>query len=204
MDISAIRQSNGMLPSQETAKNAGCGKTLPTAAANSGVSCKVDLSTRGKILSGLPPLMFPSRENVQKLSASLIKDLKKMFSQAGISSMPPVEFTVDSYTGEVGVKDNRSDAGQIAGLIKENPAIELQIHNIAAMSSHVVGMEKAMEANQAYQAAESQAEVDRAIARYSAVYSQNGPKKVVDFSLLFNGKDVQVNADGKLWLSSRE
>ena len=204
MDISAIRPSYGMLPSQEAAKTAGCGKTLPTAATNSGASCKVDLSAGGKILSGLPPLMFPSRENVQKLSASLIKDLKKMFSQAGISSTPPVEFTVDSYTGEVGVKDNRPDAGQIADLIRKNPEIELQIHNIAAMSSHVVGMEKAMEANQAYLAAESQAEIDRVIARYAAVYSQNGPKEVVDFSLRFDGKDVQVNADGELWLSSRE
>jgi hypothetical protein len=204
MNINAVRQSYGMVPSEEAANTAGSGNKLPTAATNSSASCKVDLSARGKILSGLPPLMFPSRENVQKLSASLFKDLKELFSQAGISSTPPVEFTVDSYTGQVGVADKRPDAGQIADLIKENPAIELQIHNIAAMSSHVVGMEKAMEANQAYRAAESAAEIDRVIARYSSVYSQNGPKQVVDFSLRFNGKDVQINADGEQWLSSRE
>ena len=204
MDINAVQRSCGMVPSQRPAKAACRGNNLPAGAINSGTACKVDLSARAKSLSGLPPLMFPSRENVQKLSASLAGDLKELFSQAGISSTPPVEFTVDSYTGQVGVKGNRPDAGQIEDLIKENPAIELQIHNVAAMSSHVVGLEKAMEAAQAYRAAESAAEIDQVIARYASIYNQSGPPQVVDFSLVFNGEDVQVHADGEPWKSFSE
>jgi hypothetical protein len=43
---------------------------LSAAAINNGTACKVDLSTQTKSLSVMPPLMFPSRENVQKLSSS--------------------------------------------------------------------------------------------------------------------------------------
>ena len=109
---------------------------------------------------------------------------------------------MDSYTGKVSAKGNRPDAPQIAELIKKNPDVELQIHNVAALSSHVVAMGKAMEADNAYRAAQTPAEINNVVAKYSSVYS--GQTKVTDFSLLFNGASVQIDADGKPWMSSSE
>lgn len=175
---------------------------MPVAASGNSTTDTVRLSMQGKSLSELPPLMLPTRENARKLSSALSDDLKNLFSQAGINPNPAVEFAVDSYTGKVSVKGNRPDAQQIAELIKENPDIELRIHNVAAISSHVVSFDKAMEADKAYRAAQSTAEVNNVIARYSSIYS--GQTKVTDFSLVFNGSNVQVNADGAAWLSSKE
>jgi hypothetical protein len=179
MNINAIQQSYGVSQTPSTAKNADDGSSFPGAASNNGTADTVNLSTQGKSLSELPPLLLPTPENVQKLSAALSDDLKKLFSQAGINPNPPVEFDVDSYTGKVSVKGNRPDAQQIAELIKKNPDVELQIHNVAAISSHVVAMAAASSSGYGLQ------------------------PKVTDFSLLFNGTDVQVNADGAKWMSSK-
>ncbi|MEW5944461.1 MAG: hypothetical protein AB1710_11540 [Pseudomonadota bacterium] len=201
MNINAIQQSYDMVQSPATAKKSDSGNNLPGVTNNSGVADTANLSTRGKSLSELPPLMLPTRDNVQKLSSALSNDLKELFSQAGINPAPSVKFAVDPYTGQVSVKENRPDAQQITDLTKKNPDIEAQIRNVAAISSHVVAMDKAMEAAKAYRAAQNAAEINNAVARYSSVYG--GQIKVTDFSLIFNGADVQVNADGQAWMSSR-
>jgi hypothetical protein len=77
----------------------------------------------------------------------------------------------------------------------------MQIHNIAAISSHIGPIEKAMQANGEYRAANTQAELNNVIAKYSSVYS--GKQDVIDFSLVFNGDDVQIQANGTPWMSSR-
>jgi hypothetical protein len=59
-------------------------------------------------------------------------------------------------------------------------------------------MDKAMEADKAYRAAHSTAEINNVVARYSSIYS--GQTQVTDFSLLFDGSDVQVKANGAAWL----
>ena len=201
MHINAMQQSYGVQQTPGMARSAGGGNGLPGAASNKGAADTVSLSTQGVSLSRLPPLMLPTRENVQKLSASLSEDLKNLFSEAGINPNPPVEFDVDPYSGKVSVKANRPDAPQIAELIKNNREVEMKIHNVAALSSHVVAMAKAMEASSAYQAAQTPAEIDQVLAKYSSVF--NGQTEVIDFSLVFNGEDVQVNADGKSWMSSK-
>lgn len=169
MDINAIQQSYGVSKNSSKTGNSRAGDIFPEAGSNNGTADTVHLSARGKSLSELPPLMLPTRENIQKLSAELSVDLKKLLGEAGITSDPPVEFSVDSYSGKVSVKGNRPDAQQITGLLKKNPDVELQIHNVAALSSHVVAMAQA---------------------------AKGAPTMVTDFSLFFNGTDVQINANG--------
>jgi len=176
MDINAIQRSYGVPKTSSKAGNARAGDTSPETASNNGTTDTVHLSSRGKSLSELPPLMLPTRENIQKLSAALSGDLKKLLGEAGITSDPPVEFAVDSYTGKVSVQGNRPDAQQITDLLKKNPDVELQIHNVAALGSHVVAMAQA---------------------------ANGGPKMVTDFSLFFNGADVQINANGTAWMTSK-
>lgn len=200
MNINAIQQSYRMAQTTGAVKNTDRGNNLSIASSSTDATENVSLSTKGKLLAE-KPLLSPTRENVQKLSSALYEDLKELFDQAGINSNPPVEFDVDSYTGKVSVKGNRPDAQQIAEMIKKNPDIEMQIHNIAAISSHIGPMEKAMQANDAYRAAKTQAELNNVIAKYSSVYS--GKLDATDFSLVFNGDDVQIQANGTPWISSR-
>lgn len=202
MNINAIQQPRGVTQSQEASRKSERVSAGSTEEATSSQEAgTVKLSSHAKALADFPPLLLPNRENVQKLSSALSEDLKKLFNEAGIDSTPPVEFAVDPYTGQVSVKGNRPDTQQIADLVKGHRDIEMQIRNIAGMSSHVVALGKAMEASQAYRAAQSAAEVNNVIARYSSVYS--GHIDVHNFSLVFNGVDVQVNADGQTWMTSK-
>jgi hypothetical protein len=201
MDINTVIQSYGAVQtSNATSYSAASTKETDTAG-NNATSETVQLSAQGKALSELPPIILPTRENVQKLSSALANDLQSLFSKAGIKPEPAVEFNVDSYTGAVSVKGNRPDSRKIAELIKDNPEIEMQIHNVAAISSHVVAMGKAMEADTAYRNAKTPEEIKNVIAQYSSVYS--GHLKVTDFSLIFNGSNIQVNANGETWLTSQ-
>ena len=198
MNIGAIQSYYQAAQVTGATRNASESNPLPATSENKGTTENVSLSGKGKLLADL---VLPTRENVRKMSAELSGDLKKLFDEAGISSDPPIEFDVDSYTGKVSVKGNRPDAPQIAELIKNNRDIELKIHNVAAISSHIGPMEKAMEADSAYRAAQTQAEQDKVIAKYASVYS--GQMDVVNFSLIFNGGDIQILADGAPWMSSK-
>lgn len=195
MNINAALQSYGMemsKPLPEATGNTGGKPDKANAKTHSGETDNtVHLSVQGKTISGLPPLILPTRENVQKLSAALSDSLNELLSEAGISPEPAVEFDVNSYTGKVSVKESRPDAQKIAELLKKNPDIELQIHNIAAISSHVVAIAQAMGARSAQNAA----------AKYASIYNEQN--KVTDFSLIFNGANVQVNANGAAWLTSK-
>ena len=194
MNITAALQSYGMemsKPLPEATGNTGGKPDKANAKTHAGETDNtVHLSAQGKTLSGLPPLILPTRENVQKLSAALSDSLNELLSGAGISPEPAVEFDVNSYTGKVSVKDNRPDAQKLAKLLKENPDIELQIHNIAGISSHVVAIGQAMEARASR----------NALAQYAYIHGIQ--TEAVNFSLIFNGKNVQINADGAAWLSS--
>ena len=201
MNINATQQSYGITQATATAKNADSGNSLPGTASNNGAADTVNFSTRGQTLSELPAFMLPTRANAQKLAVALSEDLKGLFSTAGINPSPPVEFAVDSYTGKVSVKGNRPDAQQITELMEKNPDVAMQIHNVAAISSHIGPLDKAIEASNAFRAAETTQEINNLIAKYSSILS--GQTEVADFSLVFNGVDVQINADGKLWMSSK-
>jgi len=201
MDINSAMQSYGAAQTSTAAGYTSTSAKKADTAGSNAAAETVQLSAQAKTLSELPPLILPTRENVQKLSSALAGDLQNLFSQAGINPKPAVEFDVDPYSGAVSVKGNHPDSQKIAELIKNNPEIEMKIHNVAAISSHVVAMGKALEADTAYRNARTPAEVKNVIAQYSSVY--NGQMKVTDFSLIFNGTGIQVNADGEAWLSSR-
>lgn len=200
MNIASVAQTYGVAQTSNVSR-AASGVKEPDSSGNQDSADTVQFSSQAKTLAELPPLLLPTRENVQKLSKELSADLKNMFSEAGINPKPDVEFEVDPYTGKVSVKNNRPDAQKIAELIKNNPDIEMKIHNVAALSSHVVAMGPAMEADAAYRAANSEEEVRNVVAKYASVYS--GYVKVTDFSLSFDGNDLQVNADGAPWLSTQ-
>lgn len=198
MNIGSVAQAYGVAQTSN-ASRASSGAKEPDSPGSAADT--VQFSAQGKTLAELPPLMLPTRANVQKLSGELAADLKNLFHEAGIDAKPDVGFEVGPYTGKVSVKNNRPDAQKIAELIKSNPEIEMKIHNVAALSSHVVAMGPAMEADAAYRAANSDEEVRNVIAKYASVYS--GYVKVTDFSLTFDGSDLQVNADGSPWLSTK-
>lgn len=188
MNINAALQSYGMemsKPLPEATGNTGGKPDKASAKTHAGETDNtVHLSAQGKTLSGLPPRLLPTRENVQKLSEALSDSLNELLSEAGISPEPAVEFDVNSYTGKVSINDNRPDAQRIAKLLKENPDIKLQIHNIAVINSHAAAFGQAMEVRSP----------QNAVAKYASIH--NSQNEAANFLLTFNGKNVQINASG--------
>jgi hypothetical protein len=200
MTISAIQQAYAAHYSSGAAKTAADGNAVPATDAQKSTTEEVQLSAQGRLLSQLPELILPTLENIQTLSDSLSKDLNKLFSDAGIATTPAVEFEVNPYNAEITVKGEREDKQQITELLEQNPQIERQIRDIAAISSHYEGMSRAMEADRAYRAANNPAEVNQVIAKYASIYSGHQP--VAHYSLLFDDSGVNVRSDGKPLMSS--
>ncbi len=201
MQINAQQRTYGPTVPYEAARIATSGNSGAATTASSGAPDKVDLSSSARLLSNLPPLLLPNRENVKTLSKSLMEELKAGLASAGIETTPPIEFAVDPYTGEVSIKGGRPDTPQIAAWLKANPDVEHRIQSIAAMASHIGPIEKALEADAAYRAARNPTDVAAVVARYASVYA--GQTAVSQFSLIFDGTDIQILADGQPWSSSR-
>jgi len=184
-----------------TASSTGGGSALRAdgrcnaCAANKG-SDAVQLSTEGRLMAGLGDLILPTEANVRRLSAALSKELGGFLSGLGISPQPPVEFSVGS-AGDIQIKGDRADKEQILGLINGNESIKTQIRNLAAISSHAVGMEESLKFQEEYLASSNPESV---VAKYSYLFGSY--RRQHSISLMFDGNGIRVMSDGKQWTSS--
>ena len=228
MALNPVHSSQGSLQPSPVARPAGEGSPVETG--GRGVADTVRLSDRGRMLSKLPEMAAPTPENVRKLSATLASELGGLFRGNSVDIRRDVVFEVDLQNGKVSVKADRADAGSITDLISSQPKIERQIYDIAVLSRHVFVAEQGADTRLANRMAKigsivadyasrfndktepqdfspvpalrtvAPAGISSAIANYNAMSDTSSA--VADISLLFNGKDVHVLANGKPWLSS--
>lgn len=144
------------------------------------------------------PLMLPTRENVEKLNRELAGDLSDFFTNAGIERQPPVEFKVDPFNGKVSVETDRPDKAAIEKALRDNPKLELKIHNVAAIASGIEPMEESLEFQEAYRRAKSPAEVNRVVQQFSHLFD-NKPSPAHTYSLQFDGEATSLLEDGRAW-----
>ncbi len=90
----------------------------------------------------LNSLILPTRENAENLSAAQAGTLSRAFQDAGISTNPSVDLSVDHSSGYIRVSGNRSDTKQIENLINGNPDLATQIRTTNAIWSHVFAIER--------------------------------------------------------------
>jgi hypothetical protein len=144
------------------------------------------------------PLMLPTRENVEKLTRELACDLRDFFTNAGIERQPTVEFKVDPFNGKVSVETDRADKAAIEKALRADPKLELKIHNVAAIASHIEPMEESLEFQAAYRRAKSPAEVNRVVQQFSHLFD-NRPSPTHTYSLQFDGDATSLLEDGRAW-----
>ncbi|HEX2966537.1 MAG TPA: hypothetical protein VHO84_12175 [Syntrophorhabdaceae bacterium] len=159
----------------------------------------IQVSTRGRLLASslLEDLILPTKENVSRLSAELSVDLDKFLDESGIKSQPPIELSVDWNSGNIQVKGDRVDAEKIQNLINGDEGMKKQIRDLAAIASHVAGIEDSMQFQKEYLASDNPESI---VAKYSYLFSSNHRSHSI--SLLFEGDSVQVMSDGKQLVSS--
>ncbi len=158
---------------------------------------QVQLSTEGRLLgtSGLlSNLILPTEENVRRLSQELSPTLRQFFSSNGISTQPPVEFSIAS-NGQLQINGNREDKDKILQLVKANPKLESQIRTVAAIASHAAAMQESLKFQKEYLASNNPEAV---VAKYSYLF--NSSQRTHTTGLRFDGNAVSITYDGKQWV----
>src|SRR5262249_37597586 len=120
-------------------------------------------------------------------------NVNALLAQAGISTSPPVSFSVDPNTGQVTVSGDRPDAKAIEDRINNDPALKQEFHDVSAEASQLAVFQKGLKAVDAYLAATTPAEVDGVVRQYYSGGSGQPP----EITLAYNGTSIQAEADGK-------
>jgi hypothetical protein len=156
----------------------------------------VSLSPTAGVLATMGADIIPNYDNIQKMASNLTDSLDELFASAGISATPPVSLSVNNPNSlNVTVTGNRSDLQKIQDLINSNPSVQMQIHNLNAMSSQYASLAGPTEFTLQYLAAGNQGQINAAIQKYS--YLLNGQDyNVATIGLSFDGS-VEVDANGR-------
>jgi len=145
-------------------------------------------------LDELPPFFMPSAQNIKALSEHVSVRFKAMLSDYNIPSAPD-KITYDN-AGKMQIPVDYPYANELNQALKENPGINRELSTINALSSHYVAIQERMPFIEAMGQANSQAEKDFLIAKYSHLLQDNHSYK--SLALLFSKEgDLSVTVDDK-------
>jgi hypothetical protein len=156
----------------------------------------IQLSTKGRLLSDsgvLDTLILPTRENVARLSSELSPVLAQLFAGTGISTQPPIEFSIAS-NGALQVNGDRTDKDKIMQVVNADPEAASKIRTVAAIASHAAATEESMKFQQEYLGSGNPEGV---VAKYSYLFNASRHHST---AVCFDGSAVTVNVDGKYWV----
>ncbi len=143
---------------------------------------------------GLPPMLFPSAENIAALTEHVSERFKRMLVEYNIPAAPE-QLTYDNE-GKIQIPHDYAYAEELTAALEENPGIARELQTVNALASHVAEIHARMPFVEEMQNAQSQAEIDKIIEKYGELLKDNG--NYIDIALSFSEKgDMQVLADGK-------
>lgn len=152
--------------------------------------------SEGSSLLGRAELLLPTRANAAMLAKKAGEAINAKLDAAGIPREPGFEVAIDDInSAHVTVKGGRADAQAIEDLINGDQDLQMGIHNAYALASGIPGLERAMAFDQEYRAAQTQAEIDAIIARYSDLFS--GFTQAADVRMNFGKDGLQVAVNGE-------
>jgi len=144
-------------------------------------------------INELPPLLFPSAQNIKALSTHASSRFKQLLSDYHIPSAPNT-MTYDS-AGEMQLPANYSYATELKQALKENPGLSRELSTINALSSHYVEILKRVPFTEEMSSANSQVAVNNIIAKYSHLLNDNHSYSSLALSFSREG-NLSVIADG--------
>lgn len=150
----------------------------------------------GRSLLDTSTLLLPTRANATLLAAKAGETIKAKLNAAGIPREPGFELEIqDVNSAHVTVKGDRADAKAIEDLINGDQALQMDIHNANALASHIPGIERGMAFHHEYRAAQTQAEMDAIIGRYSDLFSGFASAANIDMRFGRDGLQMAINGE---------
>lgn len=148
----------------------------------------------GAAALSLPPLLLPSRNNIDALSRRISAVMPQLLAQNQIPS-PPASISYDRE-GKLQLPADYAYAEQFKAALAKQPALARELSTVNALTSHWVEMQKSMPFQQEYAAATSQAEANAVVAKYSYLFSEYRHYAAITLQFSAQGA-LTLAADGK-------
>ena len=152
-----------------------------------------DPSIKTRSLSDIP-LLMPSAENIGALSEHASSRFKEMLAEYNIPSAP--DTITYNKEGKMQLPHDYPYADELKQALDENPGLARELSSVNALTSHYVEMQKALAFHEEYAAANSQADADAIIAKYSHLFWGNRSNSEIALSFSEDGS-LGLIADGK-------
>ena len=139
------------------------------------------------------PLLMPSANNIAALTADVSSRLKQVLSGYGISA--PQSISYDG-NGKMILPDDYQHRDKWQQALEENPSLERELRTVNALTSHYVELQKLAPFNEEYAAAQTQAETDAVVQKYSYLFRGNRDYSEIALHFTEDGL-LSLTADGK-------
>nr|WP_320051123.1 hypothetical protein [uncultured Desulfuromonas sp.] len=144
-------------------------------------------------IESLPPLLFPSENNINALATHISNTLPGLMSDYQIPVAP--ESIQYDNRGQLVLPQDYPYAEEFTQMLDENPALAREMSTVNALSSHLAGIQRAAQFQE-----ESQGMSDGEIAVLMSKYTDlfDGQHSAGDFSLGFSAEgSLQVSVNGE-------
>lgn len=142
----------------------------------------------------LPPLLLPSRNNIDALSRRISAVMPQLLAQNQIPS-PPASISYDRE-GKLQLPADYAYAEEFKAALAKQPALARELSTVNALTSHWVEMQKSMPFQQEYAAATTQAEANGVVAKYRYLFSEQRHYSTITLQFSAQG-GLTLSADGK-------
>ena len=140
------------------------------------------------------PLLMPTQQNVAALAKDVSAKMPGFLSAHGIPSAP-ASVTYDNM-GQIQLPADYPYADAFKQALADQPSMERELRTTAALTSSMVEMNKSMPFQQEYLAANSRAEADAVVAKYSYLFSNNQHADLIALNFAANGA-LSLTHDGQ-------
>ncbi|MDQ6983821.1 MAG: hypothetical protein Q9M44_03810, partial [Ghiorsea sp.] len=145
-------------------------------------------------LQTLPPLLLPSKENIDALTKHISTKMPQFLADNNIPSAP----SSISYNqnGEIQLPSDYAYTSEFMKGLENDPEMAKALSTVNALTSHYVEMQKLVPFHNEFASANSQAEIDAVIAKYSDLLSDTRQNSIITMNLSESG-NLSLFADGK-------
>ena len=140
------------------------------------------------------PLLMPTQQNIAALAKDVSAKMPGFLSAHGIPSAP-ASITYDNM-GQIQLPADYPYADAFKQALADQPSMERELRTTAALTSSMVEMNKSMPFQQEYLAANSRAEADAVVAKYSYLFSNNQHADLIALNFAANGA-LSLTHDGQ-------
>ena len=142
----------------------------------------------------LPPLLLPSPRNIAALREHVSAVMPQFLAQHRITAAPAnIEY---DNRGQMILPADYADAEAFRQALAATPALDRELRTSAALSSHLVEMNKSLAFQQEYAAASSPAAVQQVLAKYAWLFAEQRSYSTITLQFAANGQ-MSIAADGQ-------